>query len=134
LRSVIDIRTADQERAMAQYDRSVLGALEEVHNALVAFATEQERHLALVDAVTADQTSADIALGQYRRGVIDFLNVLETQRSLFESQDQLADSDRLVTTSLIALYKALGGGWEAASFSPTTGQYSSGPGVSARTH
>jgi NodT family efflux transporter outer membrane factor (OMF) lipoprotein len=133
LRSVIDIRTAEQERAMAQYDRTVLGALEEVHNALVAFATEQERHRALVDAVTADQASTDIALVQYRRGIIDFLNVLETQRSLFESQDQLADSDRIVTTSLIALYKALAGGWEAASLSSTTEEYSRRPGGSGRT-
>jgi multidrug efflux system outer membrane protein len=134
LRSVIDIRTADQERAMAQYDRTVLGALEEVHNALVAFATEQERHRALDDAVTADQTGADIALGQYRQGVIDFLNVLESQRSLFESQDQLADSDRMVTTSLIALYKALGGGWEAVSSSTKTDWYLRGPGAGAPTH
>ena len=120
---------------MAQYDRTVLGALEEVHNALVTFATEQERHRALADAVTADQTSADVALGQYRRGVIDFLNVLDAQRSLFESQDQLADSDRMVTTSLIALYKALGGGWEAeaASSTPTANQHAPGHGVSART-
>jgi outer membrane protein TolC len=134
LRSVIDIRTAEQERAMGQYDRTVLGALEEAHNALVAFATEQERHRALVDAVKADQTSTDIALGQYRQGVIDFLNVLETQRSLFESQDQLADSDRIVTTSLIALYKALGGGWEAASSSTTTDQDSRSPEARAQTH
>jgi len=112
LRSVVDVRNAQQEEALAIYDRTVLGALEEVHNAIVAFVTEQERHRALLDAVIADQTAVDIAQGQYRQGVIDFLNVLDAQRSLFESQDQLADSDRAVTTSMVALYKALGGGWE----------------------
>jgi NodT family efflux transporter outer membrane factor (OMF) lipoprotein len=112
---LVDVRNAQQEQALATYDRTVLGALEEVHNAIVTFATEQERHRALIDAVAADQSAVDIARGQYKQGVVDFLNVLEAQRSLFESQDQLADSDRAVTTSLVALYKALGGGWEPAS-------------------
>jgi NodT family efflux transporter outer membrane factor (OMF) lipoprotein len=112
LRRVVDIRTAQQEQALAQYDRTVLSALEEVHNAIVDFATEQERNHALLAAVAADQTAVDVAWAQYRQGVINFLNVLDTQRSLYESQDQLADSDRAVTTSLVALYKALGGGWQ----------------------
>jgi len=112
LHRLVDIRSAEQEQALAQYDRTVLGALEETHNALVALATEQQRHRALADAVAADQTAVAVAQDQYRQGVTDFLNVLVAQRSLFESQDQLADSDRAVTTSLVALYKALAGGWE----------------------
>jgi NodT family efflux transporter outer membrane factor (OMF) lipoprotein len=112
IRRVIDIRTAQQEEALASYERTVLGALEEVHNAIVAFATEQERHASLARAVAADRTAADVARAQYRQGVVDFLNVLDAQRSLFESEDELADSDRAVTTALVALYKALAGGWE----------------------
>lgn len=114
LRQLINVRNAEQEQAMATYQRTVLGALEETHNAIVAFVTEQQRHRALQDAVTADQTAADVSQAQYRQGIVDFLNVLDAQRSLFESEDQLADSDRAVTTSLIALYKALGGGWQAS--------------------
>jgi NodT family efflux transporter outer membrane factor (OMF) lipoprotein len=112
LRRVIDIRSAQQEQALAEYERTVLGALEEVHNAIVTFATEQERHASLARAVAADKTAADVAQAQYRQGVVDFLNVLDAQRSLFESQDDLADSDRAVTTALVALYKALAGGWQ----------------------
>lgn len=114
IRSVIDVRNAQQEQAEATYERTVLGALEEVHNAIVAFASEQERRLALVHAVEADRTAAEVARGQYKQGVIDFLGVLDAERSLYESEDQLADSNRLVTTSLVSLYKALAGGWDPA--------------------
>jgi NodT family efflux transporter outer membrane factor (OMF) lipoprotein len=112
LRSLVDVRNAQQEEALATYDRTVLAALEEVHNAIASFATEQQRRAALVEEVQADQTAADVARAQYRQGVVDFLDVLDAQRSLYVSQDQLADSDRAVTTSLVALYKALAGGWE----------------------
>jgi NodT family efflux transporter outer membrane factor (OMF) lipoprotein len=112
IRSVVDVRDAQQQQALAQYERTVLGALEEVHNAISDFAAQQERRLALADAVTADQTAADVAQAQYKQGVVDFLNVLDAQRSLYESQDRLADCDRAVTTSLITLYKTLGGGWD----------------------
>jgi NodT family efflux transporter outer membrane factor (OMF) lipoprotein len=112
LRRLVDVRTAQQAQALAQYERTVLGALEEVHNALVTFVTEQQRHRALASAVAADRTAADVARAQYRQGIVDFLHVLDAQRSLFESEDRLADSDRAVTTALVALYKALAGGWK----------------------
>jgi NodT family efflux transporter outer membrane factor (OMF) lipoprotein len=111
LRSLVDVRSAQQQAAEAQYEKTVLGALEEVHNAIVAFASEQQRRLALVHAVDADRTAAEVARGQYKQGVIDFLGVLDAERSLHDSEDELADSERLVTTSLVALYKALAGGW-----------------------
>jgi NodT family efflux transporter outer membrane factor (OMF) lipoprotein len=118
LRRLVDVRSAEQEQALARYEQTVLGALEEVHNAIVVFAAAQERRLALVDAVAADQSATDVAQAQYRQGVIDFLDVLDAQRSLYESEDELADSDRAVTTALVALYKALGGGWEPPAAAP----------------
>ena len=111
LRRLVDVRNAQADAALADYDRTVLGALEEAHDAIVTFVTEQQRHAALVDAVTADQTAADVSAAQYKQGLVDFLNVLDAQRSLFDSEDALADSDRAVTTALVALYKAIGGGW-----------------------
>jgi outer membrane protein TolC len=54
----------------------------------------------------------ELANDLWRRGLTDFLNVLDTQRALFVLQDQLAESQAGVTTSLVALYKALGGGWD----------------------
>ena len=62
--------------------------------------------------MAADQRAVDLANDLWRRGLTDFLNVLDTQRALFQLQDQLAESQTGVTTSLVALYKALGGGWE----------------------
>jgi NodT family efflux transporter outer membrane factor (OMF) lipoprotein len=133
LRRHVDVRTAQQEQALANYERTVLGAFEEVHNAIVTFVTEQERHRALVDAVAADRTAAEVSQAQYKQGVVDFLNVLEAQRSLFESEDQLADSDRAVTTALVALYKAVAGGWEPAVVPPAADSGSHGSAeVSAR--
>ncbi|MGN6504553.1 MAG: efflux transporter outer membrane subunit [Tepidisphaeraceae bacterium] len=131
LRRLVDIRSAQQEEALAQYDRTVLAALEEVHNAIAACASEQERHRALVDAVTADKSAADVAQAQYRQGIVDFLNVLDAQRSLYQSEDALADSDRAVTTAMVALYKALAGGWTPVKASTAA---ASGPSQPAAVH
>ena len=70
------------------------------------------RHAALAEAVEHGRKAFDLAQLKYGNGLIDFLTVLEVQRSLFTAQDALARSDSAIRTSLIALYKALGGGWE----------------------
>lgn len=112
IRSGIRAQEARQEQALLAYERTVLEAYEEVANALVAYARVRERRDSLARAVQADQLAVDLASDLWRRGLTDFLNVLDTQRALFALQDQLAESQAQVTTSLIALYKALGGGWE----------------------
>ena len=112
IRSTVIAREAQQEQALLTYEQTVLRAYEEVANALVAYAQVRERRDSLALAVKADQDAVDLANDLWTRGLTDFLNVLETQRALFLLQDQLAASDAAVTTSLVALYKALGGGWE----------------------
>jgi NodT family efflux transporter outer membrane factor (OMF) lipoprotein len=107
----------DQEKAkhvqmILAYQQAVLTALREVEDALVAYANEQDHHAALADAVTSAQESVAISRDQYKEGVIDFLQVLDAQRQLLSAQDELAQSDQAITTNLVALYKALGGGWE----------------------
>src|SRR5262245_34583982 len=114
IRSNIRLQEARQEQILVAYERTVLQAYEEVANALVAYARVRERRESLALAVEADQRAVDLANDLWTRGLTDFLNVLDTQRALFLLQDQLATSDAAVTTSLVALYKALGGGWEAA--------------------
>ncbi|GEM_PF-1539108 len=89
-------------------------ALEEVENALTAFRLEQRRRNSLRVAVAATEQTVELVDIQYRSGLTNFQNVLEAQRSLFVRQDQLAASDGQVTRNLIALYKALGGGWDPA--------------------
>ncbi|MCC7351695.1 MAG: efflux transporter outer membrane subunit [Phycisphaerales bacterium] len=112
LRAVVDVRGAQQEQALVQYEQTVLRALEEVHDALVAYATEQSRHRSLNDAAEANQQSVEMARQLYRQGLTDFMTILDAQRSLYQSQWELAQSDQMLTTSLVGLYKALGGGWD----------------------
>ena len=111
IRSNIKVQSALQEQALSKYEAAVLTALEEVENAIVAYADEQQRRQSLSEAAQAAQHAVDLAQIQYSSGVIDFSNVLLAQRSLFALQDQLAVSESEVTSNLISLYKALGGGW-----------------------
>jgi outer membrane protein, multidrug efflux system len=112
IRANIHLQTARQEEALADYEQAVLAAFEDVEGALTAYAHEQVRRLSLQRAVEADEEAVRLAEQLYRNGLADFLRVLETQRSLYQSQDALIDSDQAVSSNLIALYKALGGGWE----------------------
>ncbi len=112
IRSNIEVQNALQEQALAGYEQTVLIAFQDVENALVAFTNEQARYRSLTEAVAASQKSADLSEELYSRGLTAFLNVLESQRALYASQDQLIQSQTAVVTDLISLYKALGGGWE----------------------
>lgn len=112
VRSGIRVQEARQEIALVAYERTVLEAYEEVANALVAYARVRERRASLSAAVDATRQAVDLANDLWSRGLTDFLNVLDTQRELFELEDQLAASDAEVATNLVALYKALGGGWD----------------------
>ena len=113
LRRNIDIQTALQEQALALYESTILQALRDVENAMVAFGQEQSRRDTLQTAVKSGQSALKLAQGQYSSGTIDFLRVLDAQRSLLTVQNQLALSDAEVASNLIRLYKALGGGWDA---------------------
>ena len=97
-----------------EYKQTVLTGLREVEDALVAYANEQDRRAALADAVTSATASVAISRDQYKSGTIDFLQVLDAQRQQLAAQDELAQSDQAIATNLVALYKALGGGWEAS--------------------
>ncbi len=111
IRQNIEVRNAIQEQALLTYESSVLTALADVENALVAYADEQHRQQSLVQAAQAAQRAVLIAEDQYTSGLTDFQNVLNGQRALLSLQNQLALSKGGVTSNLIGLYKALGGGW-----------------------
>lgn len=112
IRNNIKVENARQEQALASYEKSILTGLEDVENALVNYAREQDRRQNLVDSEAAAKRAADLANELYSRGLTDFLSVLEAQRQLFAVQDLRAQSDGTVLTDLIALYKALGGEWD----------------------
>jgi multidrug efflux system outer membrane protein len=113
IRANIRVQNARQEQALAAYEQTVLGAMEDVENALTAYAREQTRHESLAAAVDAGRQALDLSEQLYRNGLSDFLSVLDSQRALYASQDSLVQSDRAVDEDLVALYKALGGGWQA---------------------
>lgn len=108
----IEVQNAIQEQTLLTYQQTVLTALKDVETALIAYAKEQEHRMILAEAVTNNQKAVDLSLKLYTAGRIDFLNVLNAQRSLYISEDALVQSVRNVSGDLIALYKALGGGWE----------------------
>lgn len=111
IRQNIAVQTALQEQALGRYEAAVLNALQDAENALVAYAAEQQRRDALATAAAAARNASDLARHQYAAGLADFQVVLDTQRSLLALEDQLASSQGNVTSNLVRLYKALGGGW-----------------------
>jgi len=120
IRASIRVQNARQEQALAAYEKTVLTSLEEVENALVAYAKEQIRRRSLEDAVKSSQDSLHLANQLYSNGLASFINVLDAERSLYRTEDDLVQSDRAVTQNLISLYKALGGGWKIESGLVTT--------------
>jgi len=112
IRANIEQQEALQEQSLIAYQQTVLSGLREVENALIASKKGQEHRQTVTDAVSANQKAVELATILYTEGQTDFLNVLEAQRSLYASQDALVQSSGTVSTNLVALYKALGGGWE----------------------
>jgi outer membrane protein, multidrug efflux system len=112
IRQNIKVQNARQEQALDRYQQTVLSSLEEVEDSLVACNKELEHHGALARSEAADRRAAELAEERYRSGLEDFLDVLETQRTLLAVQDDLAQSDRDLGQNVIRLYKALGGGWD----------------------
>ncbi|MFZ1985727.1 MAG: TolC family protein, partial [Desulfatitalea sp.] len=111
IRRNIEVQSALQEQALKHYQATVLGALEEAENALTAYVGEQLRRDALVVATQAASQAFQLSRNQYEAGLVDFSVVLIAQRSLLSLEDQRAESEGAVTTNLVRIYKALGGGW-----------------------
>lgn len=111
IRQNIKVQNERQQQALNNYEATVLRALEDVQNALVAYAKEQLKQEAITRASTAAERAEQLAQGQYKAGLVNFNNVLDAQRALLLLQDELAQSNGSVTANLIRLYKAFGGGW-----------------------
>jgi multidrug efflux system outer membrane protein len=105
---------AQADVALASYEQSVLRALEETEDALVTHARTRDSLKDATDSAEASRTAARLARTRYEGGVVDFLSVLDAERTQLAAEDKLAQSRTDAATSLIAVYKALGGGWEMA--------------------
>jgi multidrug efflux system outer membrane protein len=113
VQSNIELQKTLRNESFITYQQTVLTALQEVENALIASAKEQEHRDALTEAVANNRKAVELATKLYTEGQTDFLNVLSAQGALYSSEDALVQSNRNVSTNLIALYKALGGGWQS---------------------
>lgn len=115
LRYNIKIQELVTENLIYQYQNTVLVALEEVENSMVAYVQEVNRYKSLGEAVSAAEGAVGLVKTLYIEGLTNFLNVLDTQRALFEQQDQFIESKGNIVQNLINLYKSLGGGWSPES-------------------
>ncbi|HZF16482.1 MAG TPA: efflux transporter outer membrane subunit [Steroidobacteraceae bacterium] len=105
---------ASNEASLARYEQAVLRALEDAEDALVTHARARERLTHVELAAESSATAARLANLRFQSGLVDFLQVLDAERTQLEAEDALAQSRTDAATSLIAVYKALGGGWEGA--------------------
>jgi NodT family efflux transporter outer membrane factor (OMF) lipoprotein len=112
LRAAVDVQSAVQEQALTTYQSSVLTALEEVENALKSYAAGHERVEARRAAAGSARKAAQLSRQMYEAGLADFQGVLDSERTRLSAEDGLITAEAGLRTSLITLYKALGGGWE----------------------
>jgi multidrug efflux system outer membrane protein len=113
IRATIQVQDEIQQQALLAYRQSVLGALQDVENALISYTKEGERSEALAAAVAAANDTLELSTSLYTDGKTSFLEVLVAQGALLNAEDSLAQSQRSLAAAVVALYKALGGGWEA---------------------
>jgi NodT family efflux transporter outer membrane factor (OMF) lipoprotein len=113
-RASVQNKLAVYEENLARYRSSFIKALEDVENSLAAYYAEQTKNRILVESVRANQEAVTLARERYRKGLTTFLDVLTTENSLYTAQSNLTKSEANLLTDLISLYKALGGGWDAA--------------------
>jgi NodT family efflux transporter outer membrane factor (OMF) lipoprotein len=120
IRAGIESSKAQHERARIGYEKTVLTALTEVEDALIAYNRESQTRQDLAAAFTAAQRASTLAREQFKLGLIDFLNVLASEYALRQSHDQLLQSDQRQATAMVGLFKALGGGWNPQAEDQTT--------------
>ena len=122
IRKNIKVQNSLQEQVLIQYETIILSALEEVENALVAYAKEQIRLGHLTIAAEQALIAEDLAKKEYESGLIDFTTVLTSQQTVLSYQSDLATSQGTCISNLITLYKVLGGGWTPEKSDAPTGK------------
>jgi multidrug efflux system outer membrane protein len=121
-RATVRNKRAVYQEKLAKYRATFLQALEDVENALAAYYAEQTKRRILAESVRANEEALALARERYRKGLTSFLDVLTAENSLYTAQSNLSKSEANLLTDLIVLYKALGGGWNAAEIRLAAGQ------------
>ena len=111
IRSNINVRTAQQEQAFIAYEKTVLAAYQEVENSLVRYSTRQHRHEKLNRRANHLHSALELTQKFYDSGTSSLLEVLDAQQEFFAAQDEMIESEAVLSVQLVSLYKALGGGW-----------------------
>lgn len=111
IRNNIRVQSAREEQYLAAYEGAVLNAVAEVRNALTANFQERIRNDSLKSGVEAAKTAVDVATDRYKNGLSDFSNVIDAQRALLLLQEEYIISEGQVTSNVVRIFKALGGGW-----------------------
>jgi outer membrane protein TolC len=111
LKAQVRMQNAVLDQDEIAYESTVLGAIQDVENALKSFSAEQERRKSLAGAADAAENAAEMSRQLYAGGLKDFLTVLVSERTELSAQNSLVQSDANVATDLVQLYKVMGGGW-----------------------
>jgi len=112
LQNSVRIQDARFQELLITYQNTVLTAQQDVEDALVGYLRSQERADALAGSVEAARKSLAYAVEQYRGGVTDFTTVIAAEQALLAEQDSFAANLGTISTSLVSVYRALGGGWQ----------------------
>ena len=112
IKNTVRVQDARYQQAILGYQQTVLSAAEEVENAITLFLRGREQELILDEVVTSARRSVQLSTLRYKEGFADYQRVLDAQQSLFTSQQRYVNAKSSTVRGLIALYKALGGGWE----------------------
>jgi len=111
IRSNIRAQDARLDEAILLYEGTVRRSFEEVENSLTSYERERHQRAKLQQAVASNRRAVLLAKELYTAGLSDFLSVLEAEKALYNSEDDLAQSEATLSINLVAVYKALGGGW-----------------------
>jgi len=111
IRSNIKAQDERVNQALLRYENAVYVAVQEVDNSLADYEAGRQQLAHLEKAVSSSRRAVDLSRELYTAGLADFLSVLEAQNALYANEDELAQSEAAVVLNLVALYKALGGGW-----------------------
>ncbi len=111
--SMIELEDYRTRELLYNYRRTILDAVQEADDAIDNYTAQRDRLTQLHEAIDASQRAVILATGRYNRGLIDFLNVLDAQRALYDLEDQYTVAQEAEVLQFAALYKALGGGWES---------------------
>ena len=119
----VRVQDARYQELLVDYQQTVLKAAQEVEDELAGFLREEEAAVYAQNAALAAEVAMKLAVVQYREGATDYQRVVDTQRVLLQTQEEFARTRSAVSSNAIALYKALGGGWEMRQGQPTVPEF-----------